>query len=160
MFRIKAITIIEIVVTLALGTIVIMIAMMAYMVVSNQFARYKQLNDELQKVYEVNFLLQKDIQESKSFELNQTDSTLIIAGFNKIIYLRYSDNLIIRQYANNIDTFNLKLKIEDLKDKPVNNLVNSNDFRFTYFIESTLEYSGYQQIGYDSKVLVEQNVDE
>ncbi len=105
--RLKAFTIIEIIVTLAISTFIIMVAMMAYFVVNKQFSEYKRLNDELKAIYEVNFLMQNDFNESEVINFNEKDRTMLFEGGIKIKY-QLRKNEIIRSSVNSIDTFSIQ----------------------------------------------------
>lgn len=153
--RLKAFTIIEIIVTLAISTFIVMVAMMVYLVVNKQFSEYKRLNDELQKIYEVNFLLQKDIQESKSFEFNPVDSTLTFTGLNEQVHLKISEDLLIRQQTNNIDTFNLQLEFGTVNDLSFDS--TSNVLKVIYMLGGNICFSGFRYGFYDSETLMELN---
>jgi len=112
MNKLKALTIIEIVVTLAISTFIVMIAIMAYFVVNNQFSRYKDLNSELQSMYELHFLLQKDFEEADSL-IQKNNSFLEIHENSTIVTYDFQKNYVFRQTVNITDSIPVTIELEN-----------------------------------------------
>ncbi|MEZ5199160.1 MAG: hypothetical protein R2764_23095 [Bacteroidales bacterium] len=102
--KLKAFTIVEIIVAMIISTFIIMIVMMVYFVLNTQFLIYKQLNEEVQKIYELHFLLQKDFDEAEAVYFNKDSNIMTLIGKKETKYQIY-DSLIVRNSKSVSDTF-------------------------------------------------------
>jgi len=105
--KLKAITIIDIVVTLAISSFIVMIAMLVYLIVTSQFADYKRLNDELKDVYHLTFVLNKDFLESPAVNYNSENKTITLDSAKSHKYIIGQEN-IVRIMDEEVDTFRIK----------------------------------------------------
>jgi hypothetical protein len=155
--KLKAITIIDIVVTLAISTFIVMIAMLVYLIVTAQFADYKRLNDELKDVYHLTFVLNKDFLESPTVNYNSENNTIILDSINPHKYI-FGEEDIVRIMNQAIDTFRIKcVKIECNFNREIINTGMLDECAFEFSLMKYNErLSFYLSKCYAADVLIEQ----
>jgi Tfp pilus assembly protein PilE len=154
MRKIKAFTITEIVVAMVVSAIVISIAILAYLVVSKQFTQYKALNDELLKVYEVNYLVQQDSFEANAMEFILEENSLTFTGQNQSIQYEILNDKLVRHEKGRTDTFNMAMEVLPLIDQSNNEFGNNVTFLSLSLKVGPLEYLRSVKNRFDSKGLI------
>jgi len=121
MKRLKAFTLIELIVALIISGIVISIAATCYQIVYKQYKEYKNVNETLSQAALLNMLLNKDFQNFQY--VNKTSDGIEFSGFStqqtsneeqKTVY-EFGQQYIIRKYTTIQDTFGVVLANTSLK---------------------------------------------
>jgi type II secretory pathway pseudopilin PulG len=154
MRKIKAFTITEIVVAMVVSAIVISIAILAYLVVSKQFTQYKALNDELLKVYEVNYLVQQDSFEANAMEFILEENSLTFTGQNQCIQYEILNDKLVRLEMGRVDTIEVAIDVIPLINQPDNVFGNNDTFLSLSLKVGPLEYLRSVKNRFDSKGLI------
>jgi hypothetical protein len=106
---IKAFTILELVISMLLSLIVVLIAILAFEMISKQFMSYKKNNETIRNFYVLEGLLTNDFEFSKKIEWKDNNKMECYMPDNKMFSYQLNDTLIIRYAENSTDTFFVKL---------------------------------------------------
>lgn len=127
--KLKAFTLLELVVTMALMSIIATMAYMGYELVRNQIKDW-----QTNKIYQAQQLtlmtiLEQDMLMADACVFNKQQNTLICEGKNKEVLYDFSNPTPVRKQVSRIDTFEINLKnitVSYLNDKQINDgFVNS-----------------------------------
>lgn len=103
--RVKAFTIMEVVVTMAVSAILIGITYTSYRILSGSYASFHTRNEELSKVEKLDELFKKDFNRAVSIE--RSDTGLLIRGTSASIRYEIMPEAIIR-VSSERDTFRVR----------------------------------------------------
>jgi prepilin-type N-terminal cleavage/methylation domain-containing protein len=130
MKKIKAYSLVELLVVMVIGTITIAVAYQGYLLFYKQYLSFKDSSGENADISSLETLLLSDIQDSKEVKRNSTG--IVCFYKDKQIFYNWSNEFITRKQLVLIDTF--KIKNGDLKikfhgsDAMENNLVDEVQF--------------------------------
>lgn len=121
MKKLKAFTVLELIVSMAISTMLIGTCFLAYQIIINQFTNYKITSQRTQDIVLCNYLLTRDINMAGSISQPEQGVFRLENGKTIITYT-FELGYILRAKENSIDTFHLKTV--DLETKEVT-LLNS-----------------------------------
>ena len=140
--KIKAFTIIELVVVMILTSIIVGIVYSAYSIVGNQYTGYKKINTQNSRVALLSMLLNKDFSTS-CFIKSGEDKIFFYDKENNTITYEFWENCITRNSNAVTDTFfisslNVEMKFLNQKQQFHNSLVDELNFETAIFEEQQL----------------------
>ena len=135
--KIKAFTILELVVVMILTSIIVGIVYSAYEVVGNQYNSYRKINTQNKQVALLNMLLNKDFTTSHFIKCGE-DKLLFYDKENKITSYDFGEQDITRNNNAFTDTFfipslNVEMKFLNQMQQVQNNLVDELYFESLIF---------------------------
>lgn len=134
--KLKAFTLIEVLVTMLLTTIIIGIIYYAYEVVQKQFIHNKTNDEGITQLSMLNYLLEKDFNESAEVIAANNGITFLYNDLKSINY-EFDEEYILRNTENVTDTF--KIAVENATQLFLESLVNKGDL--VDRLEMDLKYS-------------------
>lgn len=136
--KIKAFTILEMIVVMALSSLVVLIALMAVLILQNQFTGFQKSSDSVNKFYFFFETIDRDIEQAYAY-YNSNNEFVIQKGDREIKYA-FRDGLITREEQFVIDTLikdipKIQTEFQDL-------FQNEKQLKLTFYLEQdTLKYS-------------------
>jgi prepilin-type N-terminal cleavage/methylation domain-containing protein len=104
--RIRAFTLIELVVAMLISSIVVIVAFTGYEIIAGQYVDYRKKSDEITKSFLLNSLLAKDFLNSELILLNPNGDILFKFNNAPEVDYQFKEAYIIRIFANSLqDTF-------------------------------------------------------
>jgi len=107
MKKVKAFTLMELLIGMIISTIVISFCYMSYTLIYKQFMNYKTIKMELVQALELNSVLNNDIGNSELVVFDNNELTLLNKQ-NEILKYNFNETEILRKSVDIIDTFKLK----------------------------------------------------
>jgi prepilin-type N-terminal cleavage/methylation domain-containing protein len=119
--RLKAFTILELLVAMAITGLVVSISGLVYNMLDSQFFSYRKSNEAIVSVFLLDSSLRKDFFEGRSI-IAADDRTLIIVKHDVVEY-RFNDEAVLRIQAGRTDTFylsaqNIKMLLDNIEESP------------------------------------------
>ena len=105
--KIKAFTILEIVITLAIMSIIVAITYSIYTMLSGHLIGFSKNTEATNSYNELDTRLQYDFYNASTFEY--TNESLLLTGSNDSIMYAYNEDFLIRKSRQRLDTFNIKI---------------------------------------------------
>lgn len=102
--KIRAFTLIEVIVAMILSGIVVAFAAIAFQLVSKQFMSFKKSGERINELFVFQYQLQMDVRESELILHEASGLKFIFDDSKEATYLIYEEN-IIRENGNRTDTF-------------------------------------------------------
>lgn len=136
--KIKAFTILEMIVVMALSSLVILIALMAFLILQNQFTSFQKSSDSVNKFYFFFETIDRDIEQAYAY--NNSNNEFVIQKGTREIKYSFSDGLITREEMFVIDT--LIKDIPQIQTEFQDLFQNEKQLDMTFYLEEdTLKYS-------------------
>lgn len=131
MKKLKAFTLVELLVTMLISSIVIGICYTSYQIVSKQFNDYKALNEKTVEVMLLNELIEKDFLQADS--VMKDNMNVVCFNNNNQITYNFNNNRILRKQTEVQDTFfiqseNVQLKFDDKIAENYQSLIDELSF--------------------------------
>ena len=107
--KIRAFTVIELIMTLLISSVVIGIVFYAYLLFNNQFTRYQQKSISIDEFVIFQKALQTDLESAGVVKNIMANEIACYNGVNdKIVQYNFNSNFIIRSFEENLDSFEIK----------------------------------------------------
>lgn len=116
MKRLKAFTLIELLIAMVVGGIVIGGAFEVYLFSSRQFLKYKASNEEITRIVMLDGILHSDFFNSTSV-VRKSDNCMEMKSSDKVIDYRFERNFVLRSFIGVSDTFFLKVSVVQMQFK-------------------------------------------
>lgn len=107
MKKVKAFTLMELLIGMIISTIVIGFCYMSYSLIYKQFMTYKAIKIELVEAMELNSVLNNDMGNSELILFDNNELTLVNEGKDALKYT-FNETAVLRTAAAVVDTFKLK----------------------------------------------------
>lgn len=101
-FKVKSFTLAEIVVAMALTSIVLLIAYSAYRIINRQFVEYKNTSEVVKGIYQFIDVLEEDLEDGEV--VVTLDDQVIINKDGGVVKYGFGDNYILREWEEVRDT--------------------------------------------------------
>ena len=105
--KIKAFTILEIVIALAIMSIIVAITYSIYTMLSGNLIGFSKNTEATNSYNELDTRLQYDFFNAKAFEYK--NESLLLTGSNDSVIYIFNENQFIRKSRQRLDTFNIKI---------------------------------------------------
>ena len=157
MKKLKAFTLMELLIAMIIGGIVVGISYTAYSIIYKQFLNYKSMNGKINEASLLNTLMQHDFSNASFINASgEKEITFTFQPENKIVY-RFDQDYIIRQTGETRDTFfvpaeNIERRFQNEKISDYTALIDAVSFEATISGEKEFFNFGKQ---YASDVLME-----
>lgn len=102
--KIRAFTILELSVVMAISGIVFAISYSAYNIINRQYSEFKDASEKIMDVSTLNAVLTKDFFEAKEIRKNGKELLIKLMGGSEVIY-RFESDALIRKVNDVNDTF-------------------------------------------------------
>jgi prepilin-type N-terminal cleavage/methylation domain-containing protein len=162
--RIKAFTLLEVVVSMIIAALVITIAYTAYQIIHRSYATYQLKNTQMAMLLRLDELLQKDF--SRSMLISRTADGLAFTDSSSVIRYTFTAGAVVREGIS-IDTFrvitqNINLQFESKTltafpaEEPESDRIDELSFNGLY-ADEIIPYHYHKQ--YSSENLIEKTPD-
>ena len=158
--KVKAFTIMEVVITMMISAILMVIICLIYLVISSSYNVFKGKNEELNTINTLDELLKKDFREGRYIAGDQNIMT-ITRGKDSITY-QWDKAYVVRSDAGVVDTFKVNtagrsVSFEQYPFESTNNILNTIDELKLDLVykRDTLHY--HYQADYSSSDLLNQD---
>ncbi|WP_452223476.1 PulJ/GspJ family protein [Lacinutrix chionoecetis] len=122
--RIKAFTILEVVISLAIMSIIIAMVYVIFTLLSKQLYQYSNQTEQINNYNQLNSLLIRDLHNASN--ISYTANELLLTIQSDSIKYAHANNKLIRTHVNSIDTFSIEIKTFNIVE---NNLLFINKRR-------------------------------
>jgi hypothetical protein len=107
--KIKALTIIDIVITLAISTFIVMMSAIVYFIINKQYNNYKIINHEINEIHQFASVFTNDFNEADILFFSSAKNSIVIGSIDSIEY-NLNEDRVIRRFKRDADTFGVILK--------------------------------------------------
>ena len=106
MYKLKAFTLMELLIGMIISSIVISFCYMSYSMIYKQYMNYKAVKVELVEALELNSVLNSDISKAEKIVFDN-NKLILIKEENKSFEYNFLEKYILRKTGEVVDTFNL-----------------------------------------------------
>ncbi|WP_044397250.1 type II secretion system protein J [Lacinutrix sp. Hel_I_90] len=149
--KIKAFTILEVVMSLAIMSIIIVMVYTIFTLLSKQLYAYSHLTEEINNYNQLDTALKRDLHNANDIQFSNNVLLLISKGDS--LKYTYTKNRLIRGSLTSIDTFSVAIKAFDFKKE--NQLLERGikQVTLTYnFLEQDLKAVYFKDVGVANQI--------
>jgi type II secretory pathway pseudopilin PulG len=112
--KLASFTIIELVITMIITTIVISICYYTYLILDQQFTKYRKRSEAVNEYYLFSYALQRDAERSDGIKTTIDNSDILFSNDDTLIVYSFQSNFVTRDINGKQDTFKIKAIIDSL----------------------------------------------
>lgn len=112
--KLKAYSLIEIIVALFLSAIVISAVYSGYVFTHQQFYKFTTIKTEIRNYFELSEVLNREFETAKKI-LKKGDREIEIETIDKVIQYSFNEDLILRKLGGRVDTFFFKIEEVEIR---------------------------------------------